>query len=151
MHRMRRRISSAAPRVHRHAVPQVALDAVLVALAYWLAYRLRFDGGVPADYADLLSRTIAFVICGSVVTFAVFGLYRHWMRYSSQREYLRIAQAVLVAVFALVAYVAVVQPKLVFAAPRGFVSVSVPTGVLVLFGLMSFVFLAGVRFLVHAL
>ncbi len=43
MPRMRRRMRSAAFPVHRHSVPQVALDAVLVALAYYLAYRLRFD------------------------------------------------------------------------------------------------------------
>ena len=110
---MRRRIRSAALPVHRHALPQVALDAGLVALAYFLAYRLRFDGGVPTRYEDLFSRTITFAICGSVATFALFGLYRHWMRYSSQREYLQIAQAVAVSVFALVGYVAVVQPKLI--------------------------------------
>ena len=124
---MRRRFSSAAFPVHRHSAPQVALDAGLVALAYFLAYRLRFDGagGVPELYQDLFGRTLGFVVIGSVAIFALFGLYRHWMRYSSQREYLRIAQAVLAAVLALVAYIAVVQPKLLFAPPRGFVSVNV--------------------------
>src|SRR5919199_3160446 len=134
---MRRRIRPAAALpIHRHSLPQIALDAGLVALAYWLAYRLRFDGGMPEDYRQLFERTLAFVVVGSVVIFASFGLYRHWMRYSSQREYMRIAQAALVAVLALVGYVAVVQPKLVFAPPRGFVAVSVPAGVLVLFGLL---------------
>jgi FlaA1/EpsC-like NDP-sugar epimerase len=146
---MRRRIRSAALPVHRHSLPQIVLDAGLVALAYYLAYRLRFDGGVPEDYQDLFERTLAFVVCGSVVIFAVFGLYRHWMRYSSQREYLRIAQAVLAAVLALLGYVAIVQPKLIFAPPRGFVSVDVPTGVLVPFGLLMLVFLAAVRYVVH--
>ncbi len=145
---MRRRIRSAAFPVHRHALPQVALDAGLVALAYYLAYRLRFDGGVPATYHDLFVRTLAFAVLGSLVSFAAAGMYRHWMRYSSQREYLKIAEGVLIAVLALVGYVAVVQPKLV-SAPTGFVSVSVPTGVLVLFGLMMSLFLAATRYLVH--
>src|ERR687891_2212665 len=148
MPRMRRRIRSAAFPVHRHALPQVALDAGLVALAYYLAYRLRFDGGIPPRYEDLFARTIAFVVCGSVTTFALFGLYRHWMRYSSQREYLQIAQAVAVSVFALVGYVAVVQPKLV-STPEGDVSVTVPTGVLVLFGLLLLVFTGAVRYVTH--
>ncbi|HET8755239.1 MAG TPA: nucleoside-diphosphate sugar epimerase/dehydratase [Solirubrobacteraceae bacterium] len=146
---MRRRIRSAAFPVHRHALPQVALDAGLVALSYFLAYRLRFDGGVPPRYEDLFARTIAFAICGSVLVFTLFGLYRHWMRYSSQREYLQIAQAVAVAVVALVGYVAVVQPKLLFTPPEGFVSVTVPTGVLVLFGLLMLVFLGAVRYVTH--
>ena len=105
---MRRRISSAAFPVHRHALTQAALDAGLAALAYYLAYRLRFEGGIPARYQDLFESTITFVICGSVFSFALLGLYRHWMRYSSQREYLQIVQAVAVSVIALVGYVAVV-------------------------------------------
>ena len=47
------------------------MDAGLVALAYYLAYQLRFDGAVPALYQDLLERTIAFVVLGSVFCFAV--------------------------------------------------------------------------------
>jgi FlaA1/EpsC-like NDP-sugar epimerase len=145
---MRRRIRSAALPVHRHALPQVALDAGLAALAYLLAYRLRFDGGVPPRYDDLFERTITFVICGTVFIFAMFGLYRHWMRYSSQREYLQIAQAVSVSVFALVGYVAVVQPLLVTTL-AGDVAVTVPTGVLVLFGLLLLVFTGAVRYVTH--
>ena len=150
---MRRRFSSAAFPVHRHSLSQVALDAGLVALAYYLAYRLRFDGagGVPELYHDLFVRTLGFVVIGNVAIFTLFGLYRHWMRYASQAEYLRIAQACLAAVLALVAYIAVVQPKLLFAPPRGFVSVNAPTGVLALYGLLMLVFLGGVRFIVHAI
>src|SRR4051794_3426625 len=150
---MRRRFSSAALPVHRHSLSQVALDAGLVALAYYLAYRLRFDGagGVPELYHDLFVRTLGFVVIGNIAIFALFGLYRHWMRYSSQSEYLRIAQACLAAVLALVAYIAIVQPKLLFAPPRGFVSVNAPAGVLALYGLMMLVFLGGVRFVVHAI
>ncbi len=56
---MRRRIRSAAALpFHRHSLPQVAVDAGLVALAYYLAYLLRFDGDVPALYSDLFERTL---------------------------------------------------------------------------------------------
>src|SRR5829696_1974408 len=150
---MRRRLRSAAFPVHRHSVPQVVLDAGLVALAYFLAYRLRFDGagGVPDLYGDLFLRTLAPAVLGSVAILALFGVYRHWMRYSSQSEYLLIAQATFAAVLALVAYVVIMQPKLLFAPPRGFVSVNVPTGVLVLYGLLMLLFLVGARFATHAL
>ena len=145
---MRRRISSAAFPVHRHALPQAALDAGLAALAYYLAYRLRFEGGIPERYQDLFGSTITFVICGSVFSFALFGLYRHWMRYSSHREYLQIVQAVAASVIALVGYVAVIKPKLIYT-PEGDVSVAVPTSVLVLFGLLLLVFVGAVRFATH--
>jgi len=145
---MRRRIRSAAFPVHRHAVPQAALDAGLAALAYFLAYRLRFDGGVPTRYEELFASTIAFAVCSTVAINALFGLYRHWMRYSSQREYLQIAQASAVSVFALVVYVAVVQPRLV-STPEGLVTVTVPTGVLVFYGLLLLVFTGAVRYVTH--
>jgi hypothetical protein len=45
---MRRRIRSAALPVHRHSAPQMLVDAVLVALAWLLAFKLRFDNGIPA-------------------------------------------------------------------------------------------------------
>jgi FlaA1/EpsC-like NDP-sugar epimerase len=147
---MRRRLRSAAFPIHRHALPQLALDAGLVALAYYLAYRLRFDGGMPDYYSDLMWRTMAFAIVGSLVCFAGVGMYRHWMRYSSQREYVKIAEGVLLAVLALIGYVAVVQPQLI-STDSGFVPRTVPTGVLVLFGLMLGAFLTGTRFLVHLL
>ena len=146
---MRRLIHSAAALpFHRHSLPQVALDAGLVALAYHLAYLLRFDGDVPGLYSDLFERTIAFVIVGSVFVFALFGLYRHWMRYSTQRDYLQIAQACMIATLALLAYVAIVQPRLSLGA-GGFTSTPVPAGVLVLYGLLMLVFIGGSRFLVH--
>src|SRR5215216_103680 len=153
MPRMRRRIRSAAALgFHRHSLPQVAVDAGLVALAYYLAYVLRFDGEIPELYSDLFARTIGFVVVGSPFVFAVFGLYRHWMRYATQRDYLQIAQACVVATLALVAYVATVNPRLLFDAANGrFNSVPVPAGVVVLYGLLMLVFIGGSRFFVHML
>jgi FlaA1/EpsC-like NDP-sugar epimerase len=145
---MRRRLRTAAFPIHRHALPQLVLDAGLVALAYYLAYRLRFDGGIPDRYFDLFTRTLAFAVVGSLVCFAAVGMYRHWMRYSSQREYFKIAEGVVLGVLALVGYVAVVQPQLI-STGAGFVSITIPTGVLVLFGLMTGALLAGTRYLVH--
>ena len=104
---MRRRIRlAAASPFHRHSLPQVAVDAGLVALAYYLAYWVRFDGDLPERYSGLFERTISFVVIGGVFVFALFGLYRHWMRYATQRDYLQIAQACVVATLALVVYVA---------------------------------------------
>jgi FlaA1/EpsC-like NDP-sugar epimerase len=150
---MRRRIRLAAAfPFHRHSLPQVAVDAGLVALAYYLAFELRFDGDVPALYSDLFERTIGFVVVGSVFVFGLFGLYRHWMRYATQRDYLQIAQACVVATLALLAYVAIVQPRLEFDAANGrFNSVNVPASVLVLYGLLMLVFIGGSRFAVHML
>ena len=147
---MRRRIRlAAASPFHRHSLPQVAVDAGLVALAYYLAYWVRFDGDLPERYSGLFERTISFVVIGGVFVFALSGLYRHWMRYATQRDYLQIAQACLVATLALVVYVALVEPRLEL--NGSFRSVPVPLSVLVLYGLMMLVFIGGSRFLVHML
>src|SRR4051812_25572281 len=149
MPRMRRRLSSAALPVHRHALPQIVVDAGLVALAYYLAYRLRFDGAVPPRYQQLFEHTIAFVVCGSVAVFARCGVYRHWVRYSSSREYAQLVPAVGVSVLALLGYVAVVQP-VVRLTSGVFVTVFVPTGVLALHGLLTLALMVGVRVLTRA-
>ena len=54
---MRRRIRSAALPVHRHSLPQLLVDGLLVALAYFLAFRLRFDDAVPPRYQHLFDAT----------------------------------------------------------------------------------------------
>ena len=50
---MRRRIRSAAFPVHRHALPQLVVDGLLVALAYFLAFWLRFEGDFDAPQPAL--------------------------------------------------------------------------------------------------
>jgi len=148
---MRRRIRPAALPLHRHSLPQLAVDGVLVALAYYLAYHLRFDiGHLPDKYQRLFERTILPVVAGSVVVFALFGLYQKWWRYAGQRDYAAILRAVVMATLAWVGYVAVVHP--VEAKSRaGVVAVGVPSGVIVLDLLLVLAFVSGARFVAHAI
>ncbi|MFN8131751.1 MAG: nucleoside-diphosphate sugar epimerase/dehydratase [Solirubrobacteraceae bacterium] len=147
---MRRRISSAALPVHRHSIPQIAVDGVLVALAYCLAYRLRFDRGLPARYEDLLWATLLPVTLISVVIFAVSGMYRKWWRYFSQRDYEGVVRGVVLATLALVGYVAIFKPVTVDVPGPGVAAVYPPTGVVALFLLLCLGLLGGARFLVRA-
>lgn len=62
---MRRRFRSATfVPFHRHVLPQIAVDGALVALAYYLAFHLRFDAGLTHRYELLLQRTIWWVTAG---------------------------------------------------------------------------------------
>ncbi len=99
--------------VYRNRVLQVAADAVLVALAYFLAFQLRFlddPHGWPHRYEVLFAQSVGFVVVGKLVVFAAFGLYQKWWRYVSGRDFLLIVRAVAVASAILVILFAVAKP-----------------------------------------
>ena len=66
---------------------QVVIDACLVALAYYLAFALRFDYGIPHRYRDLLVGTVLFVVLGKLLIFGVFGLYSKLWRFIDQKDF----------------------------------------------------------------
>ncbi len=146
---MRRRIRSAVLPLHRHALQQLVIDGVLVAIAYLLAYRLRFDQGVPDRYDELFRNTLLWVVPGSLVVFVLFGLYAKRWRYVGQRDYLAIVQAIVVATLALVGFIAVRHPATIESA-NGEVAVTAPTGVVALFFLLMLALVGGVRFIARS-
>jgi FlaA1/EpsC-like NDP-sugar epimerase len=146
---MRRRLRSVAVPIHRHALPQIALDAGLVALAHYLSYTLRFDEGVPARFAELRDGSLALTVAGTIVMFWAFGLYRHWWRYADRAELLRVPQAMFVATLVMVGGIAILDPAYV-TTPNGLAGLSPPAGVIGLFFLLGLVLTLGARFLVRA-
>jgi FlaA1/EpsC-like NDP-sugar epimerase len=72
--------------VNRHRIWQVVADAGLIALAWWLAFELRFDQGVPRYYDTLFRRTILIVVAIKLVVFVLFRFYDRWWRYVSIRD-----------------------------------------------------------------
>ncbi|HEY4096097.1 MAG TPA: nucleoside-diphosphate sugar epimerase/dehydratase [Baekduia sp.] len=143
---MRQRLRSAALPLHRHSLPQLGIDAALVALAYYLAFRLRFDGGIPHDFQRLLTATLPYVVVASALVFTLFGLYDKFWRYVGQRDYVKIGQAVIVATLFVPAFTALTHPVIVNSGTSGAVTRSVPTGVLASFFLLTLVFVGGSRF-----
>ena len=148
MRPMRRRIRSAALPVHRHSLPQLAVDGLLVALAWYLAFKLRFDRGVPPRYQDLLEAMIGPAVGGGLVIFALSGLYQKWWRYFGRRDYETVLRGVLLLTIALAAYIAIVHPVKVSTRGGGEIAVSAPAGVIVLFFLLTLAFTCGVRLLI---
>ena len=73
--------------VNRHTVWQVAVDAVLVAAAWWLAWHLRFDEVRPRYYDHYLELGIVLLVVGiKLPVFLVSGFYNRWWRYVSTRD-----------------------------------------------------------------
>src|ERR1700726_99961 len=146
---MRRRIRSAALPLHRHLLPQLAVDGALVALAYYLAFQLRFEHGPTGYYAHLRERTIWWVLVGSLPVLVLARVYQRRWRYSSQRDYEAVLRAV--GAIVLLAVVAVVVVRPVERATRhGTSAILLPNGVIILFALLSLVFLVGVRALARS-
>jgi FlaA1/EpsC-like NDP-sugar epimerase len=146
---MRRRIRSAALPLHRHSLPQLAVDGALVALAYYLAFQLRFNSGPPEEYAELRETTIWWVLAGSLPVLVFARVYERRWRYAGQRDYEAIVRAVIAIVLLTVVAIEVLRP--VHRYPhRSAVAIVLPNGVIVLFALLSLVFLVGVRALARS-
>ncbi len=148
---MRRRIRSAAFPVHRHSVPQLLVDGILVALAYYLAFRLRFEsgfGGANDRYGDLLTHTIFWVVPVALAVLAAFGQYQRLWTFVGQRDYEAVVKGVIVATLVIVGAIAFLHPVTTTADSQT-TPVNLPGSVIALFLLLALALLIGARFLVH--
>ena len=128
--------------VNRHRIWQLFADAALVATAWWLAFELRFDQGVPPFYDTLFKRTILIVLAIKLLVFVLFGFYNRWWRYVSTKDMWGAARGVTVA--CLIADVTVY-----FASPVH--DLRLPRSVAVLDWLLTLAFVAGSRLLARSL
>jgi FlaA1/EpsC-like NDP-sugar epimerase len=154
---MRRRIRSAAFPVHRHSVPQLLVDGILVALAYYLAFRLRFTDGFGGAnnhrYGQLLGQTIPWVVPVTLVVLAAFGQYQRLWTFVGQRDYEAVVKGLVVSTLLIVGAIAFLHPVTTMQSDSGGGSVSstvtLPVTVTALFFLLALALLIGARFLVH--
>jgi FlaA1/EpsC-like NDP-sugar epimerase len=127
---------------NRHRLWQLVVDSGLIAAAWYLAFRLRFDPSVPPYYHTLFTRTIWIVILIQLVVFVLFGFYNRWWRYVSTRDMWGAARGVTVA--CLVSSVVVY-----FANPVQ--QVRLPRSVAIMDWLLLLAFVAGARMLARTL
>jgi FlaA1/EpsC-like NDP-sugar epimerase len=124
--------------VYRHRVLQMAADAALAALAFFLAFQLRFldvPNGIPERYSTMLWTSIGFVALGKVLVFDVFGLHQKWWRYYGLSDLWLILRAVAVASAALLIVFTVAQPF----------DDSLPRSVVVIDFMLTLLFVGGAR------
>ena len=120
---------------------QVLIDGCVVALAWWLAFALRFDSGVPDRYSTLLWGTILFLVPGKLIVFALFRLYHKLWRFVDQKDFEAIFQAVAVCTAGLVVAMFLFSPQ----------GIDPPRGVIALDFLLTLAGVAGTRFLVRTM
>src|SRR5436190_8396901 len=147
---MRRRLRSASFPLHRHSLPQLAIDGALVALAYVLAFQLRFDRGLTPSYQKLFERMLPWAIGLSLLVYIAFRLYGKWWRYSTLRDLIAVVQAVVLATIGLVAFVSITHP-VTRITNEGIVPVNLPPSVVALWLLLTLSFLLGARMLARVI
>src|SRR3954454_5738209 len=138
--RFTRAMKALSSSVNVRRLGQVAADACLVAAAWYLAYVLRFDTGIPHRYDLLLERTIVFVVLMKVAIFALFGLYSKLWRFVDQKDFETTVKAVVVATVLVIAALFLLFPS----------KTDPPRGVIALDFLITLALVAGSRFLVRA-
>jgi FlaA1/EpsC-like NDP-sugar epimerase len=128
---------------------QLAVDGALVALAYWLAFQLRFTNGPHGYYEHLRDRTIWWVTAGALPILILARVYQRRWRYSGQRDYEAVGRAVLAIVVLTVGAVALLRP-VERVTHHGTAVILLPIGVVVLFALLALAFLVGARALARS-
>ena len=138
---MSERFISPAWRGHLHRLGQVSSDLVLISLAWWLAFVVRFDGAVPGRYDKLFLVTLGVVVGLKIAVFVAFRFYTRWWRFTGIQDLEQI-------VIACVAASLLVITVLTIWRPDGFEAV--PRGVFVLDFLFAVVLVGGMRFAVRS-
>ena len=111
-------------------------DALAAALAWILAYLLRFNFELPAYYAAELRLTLVLVVPLQVIIFWQFNLYRGIWRYASTTDLRRIFLAVMLS--------AAVIPLMFWMLRLGLV---IPRSVLIINPLLLILMMGGSRFI----
>ena len=84
--------------VNRHRLWGLAVDAALVAAAWWLAWQLRFEQQRPVYYDRYLAWDIVLLVVAlKLPVFLGSGFYNRWWRYVSTRDIWNAVRGVVLA------------------------------------------------------
>ena len=109
-------------------------DAVLVGLAYYLAYYLRFDGHIPANSLANWMNTVVWTVPVKLACFFFFGLYKGMWRYTGIYDLENLIKACVIS-SGIIVFILVLKVRFV-----GF-----PRSVFAIDLLLTFLFMSGVR------
>ncbi|MCD5415446.1 MAG: polysaccharide biosynthesis protein [Clostridiales bacterium] len=116
----------------------IVLDAILVALSFFLAFVLRFEGKIFGDalgavHFDAFLSNIAILIVIKIIVFYVLGLYKSLWRYASIEELVQVVMAAFAANAVVVTFIVISAQTL-------------PRSIYILAFMLDVTFIGGVRF-----
>jgi len=124
--------------VNRRRALELGADALLCALAFALAFKLRFldaPGGIPDHYEEMLVGSVVFVALGKTLVLELLGSHGQWWRYFRLPDLWPLVRALAVASALMVLVFALTQPF-----ERG-----LPRSVIIFDFLLAVCFLGGAR------
>ncbi len=87
---------------YKRRIFEVILDVILISLAYYLAYALKFGPARPSGDWQLFASTLPIVVMVKLATFLATGLYRGLWRYASLASVVDFGKATVVGSVATV-------------------------------------------------
>lgn len=99
--------------VYRQRLLQALADAAIAALAFGLAFKLRFldtPGGIPSRYEDMLWGSIVFVAIAQSLVLELFGLHQKWWRYFRLPDLWPLLRAIVAATVLMIVVFVLVKP-----------------------------------------
>jgi len=116
----------------------ITLDVILISLAIWFAFLLRFEGQIPGQHFLNMAAIIVFAVLFSIPIFYFFKLYSFSWAYVSTTELLSLFRAVLLSFLFLAAALFLFRDQPVF---LGF-----PRSTLFISFFLAFLFCGAIRF-----
>lgn len=112
---------------------RILIDAILLSLAYFLAFDIRLDFKMEIEYFNLVRTSMLVVVPMSLISLIVFKNYQKFWRFFSGKDSFSLILALLSA------------GLLLFLFPDAFGEKQIPRSVIIIYSILSFLFLSGVR------
>jgi FlaA1/EpsC-like NDP-sugar epimerase len=114
-------------------------DSLVVMAAWWMAFALRFNFRIPAEFSQYTLKSLPIVFVFHAISFYTFGLYKGMWRFASLPDLKRIMRAVGFAALLSASYALLVHPTII-----------IPRSVLILNPMLLVLTMGGSRFLYRA-
>ncbi len=79
---------------YRRRLFEVMLDLILIPLAYWSSYLLRFEGSAYGENFPIFLKSLPIVVACQLFSFFVFGVYRGIWQYVGIRDVITYVKAI---------------------------------------------------------
>jgi UDP-GlcNAc:undecaprenyl-phosphate/decaprenyl-phosphate GlcNAc-1-phosphate transferase len=85
--------------LYKSQIVKISADLIIVAIAYYFSFLLRYGGDVPRGDMAVFRQTVVFIVLGKMIAFIVFRVYRTGSKFYSFQEIVSVVKAVTIVNF----------------------------------------------------